>query len=190
VQFIRIGLGFARRIEFLMPANLVAIALRPEGSADEPFLLEVYASTRQEELEVMGWSAAMRQAFVRMQFKAQQLGYRAAFPCAEFAIIMSGGQAVGRIIVNRADNEFRLVDIALLPAHRGCGLGTALMQDILREAVATKKTVRLSVLKGQRAFRLYQRLGFEKTGEDGVRDQMEWRGDRLLPNDPKACEPT
>jgi ribosomal protein S18 acetylase RimI-like enzyme len=86
------------------------------------------------------------------------------------------GQAVGRIVIDRAGNEFRLVDIALLPEHRGRGLGTALIQNLQREAAAAKKPVRLSVLKGERAFRLYQRLGFEKTGEADLREQMEWRG--------------
>jgi ribosomal protein S18 acetylase RimI-like enzyme len=166
------------RSQFILPSTeAAATSLRPEGPADAPFLLEVYAGTREEELEAAGWPAEMREAFVRMQFNAQQQGYRASFPRAEFAVILSGGQAVGRIVIDRAENGFLLVDIALLPAHRGCGIGTALMQNLLREAATAKKPVRLSVLKGQRAFRLYQRLGFVKTGEDGLRDQMVWRGD-------------
>jgi ribosomal protein S18 acetylase RimI-like enzyme len=172
-----------------MPIDLGATALRAEALADGPFLLELYASTRQEELEAMGWPAAMREAFVRMQFNAQQQGYRAAFPRAEFAIILLRDLAVGRIVIDRAENEIRLVDIALLAAHRGRGLGTALMQNLRHEAAAANKPIRLSVVKGQRAFRLYQRLGFEKTGEAGLRDQMEWRGDRAPHNDPKPCEP-
>ena len=172
-----------------MPADLPAPALRPQGPADGPFLLELYASIRQEELDAMGLPAAAREAFVKMQFKAWQQGYEAAFPRAQFAIILMGDQAVGHIVVNRAGDEFRLVDIAVLPAHRGRGIGTALVQRLLREAAAAQKPVRLSVLRGQRAFRLYQRLGFEKTGEAGVRDQMEWRGDQLGQKNPSPCEP-
>ena len=166
------------------PVDPVSPALRPEGPEDGPFLLEVYASTRHDEMEATGWPAATREAFVRMQFNAQQQGYRAAFPRAEFAIILLRDQAIGRIVIDRAENEFRLVDIALLPAQRGRGLGTALVQNLQREAAAAKKPIRLNVVKGQRAFRLYQRLGFEKTGEAGMRDQMEWRGDRVPQNDP------
>ena len=161
-----------------MPVNLVAISLRLEGPADGPFLLELYAGARQAELDATGWPELTRKAFVAMQFNAQQQGYRAAFPNAQFAIILKGDQPIGRIVVHRAQDEFRLVDIAVLPAHRGQGAGTVLIQNLLREAAAVGKPVRLSSVKGERTFRLYQRLGFRKTGEDSVRDQMEW-GDGL-----------
>ncbi|HEV7927059.1 MAG TPA: GNAT family N-acetyltransferase [Verrucomicrobiae bacterium] len=172
-----------------MPADLAAPVLRPEGPEDAAFLLEVYAGTRQEELDATGWPAAVRETFVRMQFNAQQQGYRAAFPRAEFAIILLRDQAVGRIVIDRAENEFRLVDIALFPTQRGRGIGTALMQNLQREAASAGKPIRLSVIQGQRAFRLYQRLGFEKTGEADMRDQMEWRGDRAPQRDSKPCAP-
>ncbi len=170
-------------------ADFKATALRPERVADAAFLLELYASTRREELEATGWPAAMRDAFVRMQFNAQQQGYRATFPRAEFAIILLDNQAVGRIVIDRAEHEFRLVDIVLLPAHRGRGLGTGLVQNLQREAAAAKMPVRLSVLKGERAFQLYERLGFRKTGEAGLRDQMEWRGEEAPQAEAKPCEP-
>jgi ribosomal protein S18 acetylase RimI-like enzyme len=172
-----------------MPANPLSIKLRAEEPADAPFLLEVYASTRQEELEATGWPAAMREQFVRMQGNAQQQGYRASYPRAEFAIILRGEEPVGRMVVNRAEDEILLVDIALLPTHCGRGIGTALLRKLLDEAAATAKPVRLSVIRGQRASRLYQRLGFEKTGETEIRDQLEWRHDRRSLNQLKPCAP-
>jgi ribosomal protein S18 acetylase RimI-like enzyme len=172
-----------------LPVNPAATALRPEGPADEPFLLQVYAGTRQEELAATGWPVEMQEVFLTMQFNAQQQGYRTAFPRAEFAIILLRDEAIGRIIIDRAENELRVVDIALLPAHRGRGIGTALVQNLQREAAAAQKPVRLSVVKGQRADRMYQRLGFQKTGEDGARDQLEWRGGGSSTNDAKRCGP-
>jgi ribosomal protein S18 acetylase RimI-like enzyme len=70
-----------------------------------------------------------------------------------------------------------LVDIAVMPEHRGQGIGTRLIEDLLRAAKAAGKPVGLSVLKGQRPVSLYQRLGFRKTGEDILRLRMEWRGE-------------
>jgi GNAT superfamily N-acetyltransferase len=160
-----------------MSANLVITALRPKAPGDGPFLLGLYASTRQKELDAVGWPAPVREAFVTMQFNAQQQGYRSAFPNGDFSIILLRDQAVGRIVIDRAEPAYRLVDIALLPAHRGHGLGGTLVQSLMREATAAHRPVRLSVIKGQRASRLYQRLGFANTGDDGFREQMEWRGE-------------
>lgn len=173
-----------------MPANLDAITLRPEQPEDEPFLFDVYAGTRQEELDAAGWPPAVRSAFLNMQFKAQRQGYRSSFPQADFQIILANGHAVGRMVVNRAPGELMLVDIALLPEHRSHGMGTALLKQLLREAEASGKPLRLSVIKGQRAGRLYQRLGFKKIGESDLRDELEWRAAVCHPDSDKTkCKP-
>ena len=150
------------------------ITVRPEQPQDEAFLFEVYASTRQEEMDALGWPLEMRHTFLTMQFRASQ-GYRTMFPDAEFLIVLVDGEPAGRFIVNRSREELRVVDIALLPRHRGKGIGTAVLQRVFGEAAATKKPLRLNVLKGNRATRLYQRLGFFKTGEGGLHEEMEWR---------------
>jgi ribosomal protein S18 acetylase RimI-like enzyme len=158
-----------------MPADLQAIKLRPEQPGDEPFLFELYASTRQEELDAFGWPPEVRAGFLKMQFQAQRHGYRTTFPAAEFQVVLLNEQNVGRLIVNRTHEEFRIVDVALLPAYRCAEIGTALIQTLFAEAAG--KPVRLTVLKNYRASRLYQRLGFVKIGETELHDEMEWRAD-------------
>lgn len=179
------------RSESTVPVNHDAITLRPERPEDEPFLFAVYAGTRQEELDVTGWPPAVREAFLRMQFNAQRQGYRNSFPRADFQIILANGHAVGRMVVNRAPGELMLVDIALMPEHRGHGIGTALLQQLLREAGVSGKPLKLSVIKGQRAGRLYQRLGFRKIGESDLRDDLEWRAGVGDPDSekPNASQP-
>ncbi len=157
-----------------MPTGSNIITVRPEQPQDEPFLFELYASTRQDELDAWGWPPEMQQSFLAMQFRASQ-GYHDAFPDAEFLIIQLDGANAGRMIVHRTQEELQLVDIALLPRHRNAGIGSALLQRIFGEAAATKKPVRLKVLKGNRATRFYQRLGFEKIAETELHVEMEWR---------------
>jgi GNAT superfamily N-acetyltransferase len=157
-----------------MPASLNVITVRPEQPQDEAFLFELYASTRQEELDAWGWPPEMRSNFLTMQFKASQ-GYHIAFPDAEFLIIQGDGVNVGRMIVHRTPEELHLVDIALLPKFRNAGIGAAMLQRIFGEAAATRKPLRLKVLKGSRAVRFYQRVGFEKKGETELHFDMEWR---------------
>jgi GNAT superfamily N-acetyltransferase len=151
------------------------IALRPESAADETLLYDLYAGTRGEELAGVGWGPAARHTFLTMQFKAQRQGYQNMFPQAAFLIILAGGQPIGRIVVNRTESEIRLVDIALLAPYRGHGIGTQLLADLRAEAAAERKTLRLHVLKASRAGRLYQRLGFVRTDETGVYEQLEWQ---------------
>ncbi|MGA2660782.1 MAG: GNAT family N-acetyltransferase [Verrucomicrobiota bacterium] len=163
-----------------MRTDLLGITLRPERPEDEVFRFELYASTRQEELDAWGWAPGLRASFLELQFKAQQ-ACRLQFPQADFQMVLLAGRAIGRLVVDRAADEFRLVDIALLPQHQNTGLGTALIQELMAEAAAAGKPLRLTVLKGHRAARLYQRLGFAKTGESDLHEQMEWlAGSRML----------
>ncbi|HEY3914565.1 MAG TPA: N-acetyltransferase, partial [Verrucomicrobiae bacterium] len=62
-----------------------------------------------------------------------------------------------------------------------------LIQGLQREAAAAKKPVRLCVFAGERASRLYQRLGFRKTGHAAGRDQMEWQLDDLTQKNSLPC---
>jgi ribosomal protein S18 acetylase RimI-like enzyme len=140
------------------------IELRPATAADEAFLLAVYASTREEELAAVPWDPATKDAFLRMQFAAQDGHYRQQFPGATYDVVTVDGEPAGRLYVDRGDTEIRIVDIALLPEHRGRGLGTALLAPILEEG----KTVSIHVERGNPARRLYARLGFVEVEEQGV----------------------
>jgi GNAT superfamily N-acetyltransferase len=79
------------------------------------------------------------------------------------------------MVVNWGDDEIRLVDLALLPACRGHGIGTGLLQSLLAKARRAGMPVRLHIFKMNRAARLYEHLGFFRTGGDGIYDHMEWR---------------
>jgi ribosomal protein S18 acetylase RimI-like enzyme len=149
------------------------ISLRPAVSEDEAFLFEVYASTRRAEMLAWGWEEAQQNAFLKMQFKAQHQAYEMEDEGTDTKIILLDGKPAGRLIVNRTDDEIRLTDIALLTEYRSCGIGTALIKDLFAEASGAGKPVRLHVLKNNRAIRLYERLGFKTTGENGMHFQME-----------------
>lgn len=150
-------------------------AFRPATPEDDAFLFALYGSTRAEELDAWGLAGPQREAFLRMQYTAQQQHYRARLPRADHQIVLVDGAPAGRLLVDRREDELRLADIALLPEHRGRGLGTALLQALLAEARATAKPVRLHALQGSRAAALYTRLGFSTLAADGPHVLMEWR---------------
>ena len=151
------------------------VRLRPSGHTDREFLVALYASTREAELDAAGWGPAERDTFVRMQFDLQDRHYRAAFPCAQHSIVLARGRAVGRLIVERAPGEIRVVDISLLPDHRGHGIGSALLQEVLAEATRAGVAVRLAVALTNPARRLYERFGFTPTDASASHLFLEWR---------------
>lgn len=155
--------------------KMMPVTLRPVAASDQDFLFEVYASTRREEVAAWGWNAAQQDAFLRMQFIAQQRTYEMQHPDAAHDIITLGGEPVGRLLVERSSEEMLLTDISLLPEHRGKGIGSELIGNLLDEAQETGRRVCLRVLRNNPAARLYERLGFVKTGEDALYLQMERR---------------
>lgn len=137
----------------------MSVTLRP-ARPDDAFLFALYAGTRADELAAWGWDAAQRDAFLVMQFRAQQRHYEAAWPRAEHRVVCLAGRPIGRLLVAREPDEIRLVDIALLPEHRGAGIGAGLIRGLLAEAARAGLPVRLHAARDSRARRLYERLGF------------------------------
>ena len=142
---------------------------------DDSFLYDLYGSTRREEMAAWGWDAAQEQMFLKLQFTAQRRHHDIAFPGADHQIVLSDSLPIGEIVVFRMASEIRLVNIALLPEHRGYGIGASLIRGLVEEAKAQAKPVTLHVDKLNRAARLYQRLGFSIIGDTGTDYKMEWR---------------
>jgi ribosomal protein S18 acetylase RimI-like enzyme len=128
----------------------------------------VYASTRAEELAVVPWDDAQKEAFLRAQFDAQDAWWRENYSGASFDVIVLDGEPAGRLYVHRGPSEIRIVDIALLPEHRGGGVGTSLLRDLLAEADESGKSVTIHVERMNPALRFYERLGFALAEDKGV----------------------
>jgi len=128
----------------------------------------VYASTRAEELAVVPWDDAQKDAFLRSQFAAQDAWWRENYADASFDFVVVDGEPAGRLYVHRGPSEIRIVDIALLPEHRGHGIGTSLLRELFAEADAVDKSVTIHVERMNPALQLYERLGFVLAEDKGV----------------------
>ncbi len=149
------------------------LSLRPETEADGPFLLDLYASTRELERAALAAAPALWESLVRMQAEAQRRAYEARHPRAERSILTVDDEAVGRLVVDRGGGPIQLVDIAILPSQRGQGLGAEVLTALAREADEARRAVVLQVARSNPARRLYERFGFVRTGGDDVYDAME-----------------
>ena len=160
------------------------VTLRPVGPDDYDFLVEVYGSTRAEELALVPWTEEQQQAFVRAQFAAQQEHYAQKYPAANHDIIVANDRRVGRLYAARLDHEIRIIDITLLPAERNVGIGSYLIQQLLDEANRSGKLTRIYVEDFNPSLRLFERLGFARSEQQGIHVLMQKTPDQLLTPSP------
>jgi ribosomal protein S18 acetylase RimI-like enzyme len=123
----------------------------------------------------VAWGDGEKEAFLRQQFDAQDAYYREHYDGASFDVIEVDGEPAGRLYVARWEDEIRIMDIALLPEHRGAGLGTRLLRELLAEGARSGRRVSIHVEKHNRALRLYERLGFVAVADRGVHLLLEAR---------------
>ncbi len=157
------------------------LALRPVTDDDRPFLLELYAGTREQELSATDWTAEQKFAFCAMQYQAQDVFYRENYPGAEFSIIVADGEPAGRLFVHRRPQEIRLMDIAIAAAFRDQGIGSELLRRLIAEATEKGQPLTIHVEQMNPALRLYERLGFRRVGENSVYYLMEWLPEGATP---------
>lgn len=149
------------------------VTLRPVAASDEPLLLEIYASTRAEEMAMVPWTMEQQEAFVRMQFASQQEHYKKLQPDANHDIILLNGRPVGRLYVARTNEHIEIMDITLLPQDRNSGVGSRLIKDLMEEA-SLSRPLRIYVETFNPSLRLFERLGFKAVDEQGFHLLMEW----------------
>ena len=159
-----------------MPKTPNSPTLRPVGAGDEAFLLEVYAGTRADELAHAPWDDAQREAFLKIQFAAQQQHYQTHYPEADHQLILLGDRPIGRLYVARLADEVRILDLAILPEHRNSGVGTSMIRSIQSEASKSGKPVRIFVETFNPSLKLFERLGFSSVQDIGTHLLMEWQG--------------
>jgi GNAT superfamily N-acetyltransferase len=155
--------------------NSESIALRPVTSGDEALLLQIYKSSRGDDLRGLGWAEDRIDEFLGMQYEAQQKFYESEYKGAVDEIILWQGRTAGRLVVERREHEIRFIDLSLLRADRNHGIGTFLIRQLQDEATRERKPLRLQVIRFNRAVNLLERSGFVRTSETGTHFQMEWR---------------
>jgi ribosomal protein S18 acetylase RimI-like enzyme len=140
---------------------------------DESFIEAVYRSTREAELKITNWSEEQKTLFVKMQSMAQLAEYKAKFPGAAWQVIAYKKKDAGRMYTWESDTEIRLIDITLLPAFRGKGIGTFLLKELIKRSGIVRKKISLHVEPANPALYLYLRLGFVKQKTNGRHYYME-----------------
>ena len=82
-----------------------------------------------------------------------------------------------QLLLSDWEQEIRIVDIALLPAFRGSGLGSQVLAALQARARRAGKPLTIHVETNNPARRLYERLGFVEQADKGVYLLMRWQPD-------------
>lgn len=148
-----------------MTLSELAVSLRPIEPGDAAFF---YATRRD------GFRTYSEGAFGPWRDDLQQS--HAARDVAELPIeiVEQRGAPIGYLLVLREPDHLFLDEIAVVPAARNRGLGSALVRLAMTRARDAGLPLRLSVLFNNPARRLYARLGFAVTHIEHPRVKMMW----------------
>lgn len=153
---------------------------RPTVADDEPFLRELYGTTRPE---LATWEPAARATLLDLQLRAQRSEWEARFPGSTDELILGDGRPVGRIWVAWEADACVLVDMILLPELRRSGIGTSIVGGILAEAERRGVPVRVTVERTNAASLAFcERLGFEQRSSDEIYVVLERPVSRARPS--------
>jgi ribosomal protein S18 acetylase RimI-like enzyme len=147
---------------------------RPAAGHDTGFLSRLYASTRTD-LLYLPVPREVAMAIIAQQEQLQRRGYEQAYPQAQFLVLEHLGAPVGRLVLNAAAGELRVVDLSVEPGQRRRGHARAVLRSLQEWARREGTVVSLRVRKDNpNARALYASLGFAPVSGDEVSEQMRW----------------
>ncbi|MFF5532580.1 GNAT family N-acetyltransferase [Streptomyces cinerochromogenes] len=141
--------------------------IRPASPADVEAVAELRTVVLRADLERLGRYDEQR---VRQRL-------RDGFDPAHTRVIEVDGAFAGCVALRPAADAHRLEHFYLAPRLQGSGIGSAVLRGLLERCDRDGIPVRLDVLRGSPARRLYERHGFTRETEDAV-DVFMVRGPR------------
>ncbi|KRV51194.1 acetyltransferase [Wenjunlia vitaminophila] len=132
--------------------------MRAATAHDVALIAELRATVMRADLERLGRYDEHR---VRQRL-------RDTFSTRHTSVIVTDREIVGCLTVRPVDDGWWLEHFYLAPHHQGQGLGSAVLRGALERTDAQGAAVRLHVLQGSAARRLYERHGFVVEAEDPV----------------------
>jgi ribosomal protein S18 acetylase RimI-like enzyme len=149
------------------------VSLRPATESDYAYLWWLHGATMRTYVDaIWGWDEAVQRRLFDDRFDPARL-----------EIIESAGEAVGVISVEQQREFISLSAIEVAPDFQSKGIGTRLIRDMQDEAERQCVPLRLRVLQGNPARRLYERLGFAETEETETHIMMNWLPQTIAAND-------
>ncbi|GAA3865318.1 GNAT family N-acetyltransferase [Streptomyces lacrimifluminis] len=132
--------------------------IRPATASDVEAVADLRAVVMRADLERLGRYDGQR---VRQRF-------RDGFGANHTWVIEVGGEFAGCVALRPAEDAHWLEHFYLDPRRQGAGIGSGVLRALLERCDDQSAPVRLNVLQGSPARRLYERHGFTVESEDAV----------------------
>ncbi|MGW2698745.1 GNAT family N-acetyltransferase [Streptomyces sp. NPDC001340] len=132
--------------------------MRPASMADVEPMAELRAVVMRADLERLG----------RYDERRVRQRLRDGFAPAHTWVIEAGGAFAGCVALRPAEDAHWLEHFYLAPHLQGSGIGGAVLRELLERCDRDGTPVRLQVLQGSPARRLYERHGFTLETEDPI----------------------
>jgi ribosomal protein S18 acetylase RimI-like enzyme len=133
----------------------MTITLRPAGSADYPFALNLYVETIRP----------LATAWMEWFDQDQEVQFASLWRPNDTRIIVLDGEEIGWVELRQAENDIFLKQLYISPAYQRRGIGSRVMRLLLAERCRTAKSMALFVLKNNPACRFYRRHAFDVVWE-------------------------
>jgi GNAT superfamily N-acetyltransferase len=137
-------------------AQPATILLRPGDASDFNVAAVIYFRAMGETLQRTLGSNPERQAALLL----------ALWDLGGIRIIVAAGREIGWIQIAPAEAAVFVRHFCIDPDYQRLGIGSQVLRHVIDEAWASGQAVTLGVVKGSRARRFYERLGFRGTHAD------------------------
>ncbi|MNJ59646.1 ribosomal-protein-alanine N-acetyltransferase [compost metagenome] len=139
--------------------------LRPATDSDQAALFDLHRAVFHGHIEkIWGWDE-----------RWQLSNFAAEFARAATSVIETNGQIIGYVQILVEEDRIYLQNIAVSREFQGKGMGSHILKELQLDASARKVPLQLGVFRTNTlAQRLYERLGFCRTGETGTHIEMSW----------------
>ena len=136
---------------------------RGHGATDA---LSLRDATESDAAFVDGLTRLTMERYVRATWPAEsdveRYFARNGFDRGATRLIRLGARDVGRVSLSLSNEGIYLENLHVLPEYQGCGIGSAVVDRVVRGAWLLARSVRLQCLRVNPALRLYLRHGFEQ----------------------------
>ncbi|MEU5481563.1 GNAT family N-acetyltransferase [Streptomyces mirabilis] len=133
-------------------------ALRSAEQADVEVIAELRATVMRPDLERLG----------RFDERRVRRRLRESFSPGHTSVVIVDGDFAGCVTLRLAEDGLWLEHFYLVPDLQGRGLGSAVLRALLDRTDTDGLPVRLNVLQGSAARRLYERHGFTVEVQDPI----------------------